>query len=116
HRTFLAGLATIPLLGLGVTASGAATPAHSNAPLHEWVTDGDVMAITSTPAGLYVGGDFTLIGRPTGAWVDVGATGEVGRIPAIVEGSVSDSVADGFGGWFLRGEITSIGGVVTSGI
>src|SRR6266536_2985540 len=114
HR--LGGLAVASLLGLGVTASVAAPPVRSTAPVDAWVTDGDVTAIASTSNGLYVGGDFTLIGRPTGAWVDIGPTGELGRIPAVVSDSVSDAVADGSGGWFLKGEITSVGGVAKSGI
>jgi hypothetical protein len=114
HR--FGGLAVAALLGLGVTTSGAATPVRSSAPVRAWVTDGNVMAIASTPTGLYAGGDFTLIGPATGAWVDVRASGVVGRIPAAVGGSVSDAVTDGSGGWFLKGAITTVGGVARSGI
>jgi hypothetical protein len=58
-----------------------------------------------------VGGDFRLIGRSTGSWAEVDSAGAVGAIRAVVRGSVADAVADGRGGWFLRGDISAVGGV-----
>ena len=80
-------------------------------PAHAWVTDGDVLAITSAGGSTYVGGDFRLIGRSTGSWAEVDSAGAVGAIRAVVRGSVADAVADGRGGWFLRGDISAVGGV-----
>ena len=80
-------------------------------PAHAWVTDGDVLAIASAGGSTYVGGDFRLIGRSTGSWAEVDSAGAVGAIRAVVRGSVADAVADGRGGWFLRGDISAVGGV-----
>ena len=76
-----------------------------------WVTDGDVLSIAPAGDAVYVGGDFTLIGRSTGSWAEVGADGGVRPIRGVVRGEVDAAVPDGRGGWFLLGDIAAVGGV-----
>lgn len=98
------------------TAPSAAVPADGTTPVQRWVLDGTVSTVTATAAGVYVAGDFTLIGRPTGAWVGLDAVGRVRSARAPVEGSVTTAVGDGSGGWFVRGSIESVGGFERHGI
>jgi len=107
-RCAAAGLAACVMLVCGGAGAGVAAVVG---PAHAWVTDGDVLAIASAGGSTYVGGDFRLIGRSTGSWAEVDSTGAVGAIRAVVRGSVADAVADGRGGWFLRGDISAVGGV-----
>lgn len=107
-RCAAAGLAACVMLVCGGAGAGVAAVVG---PAHAWVTDGDVLAITSAGGSTYVGGDFRLIGRSTGSWAEVDSAGAVGAIRAVVRGSVADAVADGRGGWFLRGDISAVGGV-----
>jgi trimeric autotransporter adhesin len=93
-----------------LSAVSQAQTVRSNVPARHWVTDGDVLAVAATSSAVYIGGDFTLIGPPTGAWVGVTAAGRVGPIRGTVDGVVSASVADGHGGWFLLGEFNAVGG------
>src|SRR5207253_8908763 len=101
---------------LGVTTLGAtaspnrATSAHQNEPAHLWVIDGTVSTIAPTPAGVFVGGDFTLIGPPTGSWVEVGATGAPLAPKPRIEGGVTTATPDDAGGWYLRGDALTIAG------
>ena len=68
------------------------------------------LRLAATPTDVYLGGDFTLIGRRTGSWVRVDAAGTVAPVPHFVAGSVSEAVPDGAGGWFIAGDIESVGG------
>ena len=105
-RCAAAGLAACVML---VCGGASAEVAAVVGPAHAWVTDGDVLAITSAGGSTYVGGSFRLIGRSTGSWAEVDSAGAVGAIRAGGQGT--DAVADGRGGWFLRGDISSVGGV-----
>lgn len=74
-----------------------------------WVTNGTV---TSVAAGeqLYLAGDFTYIGPPTGgAAVYTQNDGAPVAFPR-VEGTVFAALPAQGGGWFLGGEFTSVGG------
>ena len=83
---------------------GRSAVLRSDVPVQAWVTDGSVYAIAATPAGVYVGGSFTLVGRPTGSWVALGAGGSVVRRPLMVNEQVVAAVSDGKRGWFLVAE------------
>ena len=80
-------------------------------PTQSWVTDGDVLAVTAAGGSTYVGGDFSLIGRATGSWAEMDGAGTKLPIRRVVRGSVIEAVTDGRGGWILRGDISSVGGV-----
>ena len=64
----------------GGAAELAATPAQV------WVSDGAIHAIAATSAVVYVGGEFTLLGRATGSWVELTPSGSLGRPWPTVEG------------------------------
>src|SRR4029450_5742508 len=81
-----------------------------------WVTNGDVVSMAATQSTVYVGGDFTLIGRRTGSWASVAPDGSARAPREQVHGSVTTAVPDGAGGWFVRGEIESVGPVAPRGI
>ena len=68
------------VMAIAVGGSSAALVTRAETPSKEWVVDGSVMALAATKDALYVGGDFTAIGPPTGAWVSVDATGAVAPV------------------------------------
>ena len=107
-RCWTAALAACVTLLPGGAAGGVTAVVG---PTQAWVTDGDVLAVTAAGASTYVGGDFGLIGRSTGSWAEVDAAGTVGPVRGVVRGSVAEAVSDGSGGWFLRGDISSVGAV-----
>ena len=98
-RTFgLLSVATaVALAGSAVGRAGL----PSDEPAQAWVTDGNVYAVAATPGGVYVGGSFTLLGRPTGSWVALKAGAGVLPRPASVGEPVVAAVSDGKRGWFL---------------
>lgn len=91
-------------LPVALAALALAPPAGAaigNEPSHRWVTDGPVYAVAATQHEVYVGGAFTLIGRETGSWVGISASGAVDALPPLVSARVDDAVPDGRRGWFL---------------
>src|SRR5262245_1577316 len=80
------------LMAFAAGGSSAALGTRAETPSKEWVVDGNVLALTATKSALYVGGDFTAIGPPTGAWVSVEAAGAVAPVRAQVWDIVSDAV------------------------
>jgi hypothetical protein len=107
-------LGTILAAGLVLLPAGA--DARSRAvvgPMQSWVTDGNVLAVASAGGSTYLGGDFSLIGRTTGSWAEVDGAGAVRPIRALVRGTVAEAQPDGSGGWFLVGDVESVGGVAT---
>ena len=105
-------------LAIGLVLASAADGALSRGsePAAIWIADGTVSTVAATPGGVYVGGDFSLLGPLTGSWVDVRASGSVIPARKAVSGAVSVAVSDGGGGWFLRGEINGVGGVSVRGV
>ena len=74
------------------------------------VTNGRVYAIAATPSTVYVGGDFTRVGAPTGTSVSLSAaTGALVAAPR-VNGTVEVVVPDGLGGWYVGGNFSKAGG------
>jgi hypothetical protein len=103
----IAAVAALP------SASHAAS-AVSSIPAATVYADGTVLATAAGADRIYVGGDFSLLGRPTGSWVSIGADGKpsAGRPPLF--GTVDEAVSDGSGGWFVAGKINAVGSVVRS--
>ncbi|MBV8471758.1 MAG: hypothetical protein JOY60_18070 [Burkholderiaceae bacterium] len=64
---------------------------------------------------MYIGGEFTHVGTPTGSFVPVDAnTGAVVQ-HLVVNGSIRAQLADGTGGWFITGSFTTIGNTSQAG-
>ncbi|MDX6442105.1 MAG: hypothetical protein QOE43_1834, partial [Gaiellaceae bacterium] len=81
--------------------AASAGAVDGNAPIAAWVTDGTVDAVVATPTQVYLGGDFTLIGKETGSWVGIDPNGSVpAEAPAVFDQVVA-AVPDGARGWFL---------------
>ncbi len=78
-----------------------------------WVTDRPVATTATSEDGklLFLGGEFTQVGRRTGAFVPVNSVnGEAQPYPS-VEGIVNISISDGAGGWYLGGMFSKVGGL-----
>ena len=67
---------------------------------------------------VYVGGAFSQIANRTGSAIVVPASGGAPEpgFPEVAGGSVTASVADGTGGWYLGGSFTNVGGVARPGL
>ena len=60
---------------------------------------------------LYLGGEFTRVGEPTGSWVALDEDGNVDSSwPQVTGGSVEACIPDGQGGFYLGGNLTHVGG------
>lgn len=76
-----------------------------------WMPNGPVNAIAITNNTAYLGGSFSRIGPPTGAFVGIDATTGVPIAPyPPVLGLVSTAVEDGGGGWYIGGVFTAVAG------
>jgi len=102
-------------LGLVIASLGWAAPhdagaqaSHAGFP----VTDGPVRSLALAGDTLFVAGDFTRIGTPTGgpALVTDAVTGVAVTTFAVTDGAIEAIAADGAGGWFVGGSFTHIGG------
>lgn len=90
---------------------------HAQGPI---CTDGQVYDFSNGTNAVYLGGQFTMAGRCSGSGVPI-TTGQ-GRLTvpienlALVSGNVRVSIPDGAGGWYIAGELTSIGGIARNGV
>lgn len=109
-RTIRAAVVVSACVALLPSATQAAS-ALATLPAATLYTDGTVLATAAGADRLYVGGDFSLLGRPTGSWVAVGADGKpVGGRPPL-DGSVTAVTSDGHDGWFVAGKINGVGSI-----
>ncbi len=99
---------------LAVPAASHASSAVSATPAATFFTDGTVLATAASPDGIYVGGDFSLIGAATGSWVAIGPDGNPVANRPFLAGEVDAAVPDGRGGWFVAGTIAGVGAVARS--
>ena len=106
-------VATAAAAVASLVAAALAGGAHEFAasPAQFWVSDGEIHAIAATSSAVYVGGEFTLLGRFTGSWVELTPAGGLGRPWPTVQGNVADAVSDGRGGWFVTGSLGTVGTV-----
>jgi trimeric autotransporter adhesin len=100
------GALAIPALSLLLLAS----PASAQRVRRDFdMTNGPVHAVAVDGNTLYVGGDFTRVGPPTGAAASISkASGRPIHFQHI-RGEVYAVVADGYGGWFVGGDFSSVG-------
>ena len=119
HRTLRALLALCIVLVVAMTAltGGQLAPrvvsaAVPDAPVSTaWVTNGAVNAIVATGSTVYIAGDFTHVGPPTGNGGALSTTtGSPDLAWPAVSGRIYAVVPDGTGGWYIGGDFTSVGG------
>src|ERR1041385_2520138 len=90
-------------------------------PNRTFVTNGPVEAVVRAGDTIYIGGRFDRVGPRTGPGVEVGLDGSQhpglpeisGAGPSSLNGSgggLSAVAPDGFGGWYIGGLFTHVGG------
>src|SRR5579862_6334980 len=81
-------------------------------PLFSGTIPPEVDAIAVSGSTAYIGGDFLYVGPETGSFValDGGSGTQQTPWPA-VSGSVTGSISDGSGGWYIAGTFTRVGAV-----
>jgi hypothetical protein len=89
-----------------VSSATAYTPSSTNI-----VTNGTVSATVVSGATQYIGGTFTAVGKNTGSGAIVSATTGLVSSTYIsrIKGTVSVSVSDGSGGYYVGGEFDRVG-------
>ncbi len=78
-----------------------------------WATNGEVHAIARRGNNIYLGGNFSYVGPPTGGGVVLNTTdGKRTGAPLLhVVGMVIASIPDGRGGWYIGGSFSAVQGV-----
>ena len=78
-----------------------------------WVTNGSVNAIARSGNTIYLGGDFTRIGPPTGHGAAISrATGQPDlAFPEVGGGAIRAVISDGQDRWYIGGRFTYVGGL-----
>src|SRR2546423_6927997 len=92
-----------------VTAEAAQPPSRSTA----WVPDGEVLALVADGKHVYLGGEFSRVGSPTGPFVVVrrGRSSPDLAVAQLRDGdSISSVTDDGRGGWVVAGGFRSVDG------
>jgi hypothetical protein len=76
-----------------------------------WTTNGTVHAVVRDGGTIYIGGDFTQVGRTTGscAAIDASTGTPQGPYPGVT-GKIHAIAPDGNGGWYLGGSFTAVRG------
>ena len=120
HLLTLGGLAAALIASLSGWPSLAPRPtaaAPSTQPATTWVTNGPVYAVARVGTTIYLGGDFTYVGPPTGSWVALDASsGTRDASWPVFNGPVSAIAPDGTGGWYVGGSFTRAGGLVRNNL
>ena len=90
----------------------------ANEPLEKFVvTDGTIYAMAKSSNILYFGGAFSLVGVRSGGGVPVSAdTGIAEATYPMINGDVYAAINDGYGGWFVGGSFTEVGGFIRTNL
>ena len=115
-RVVTSALAVAAAFGFVAMPSESAPGSFANQPFQTWDTDGAVSSIVATPSAVYVGGNFTQIGRRTGSSAALSPAGQVQPGWPESDGTVEAVVSDGSGGWFIGGTFKRVGGLARSGL
>jgi hypothetical protein len=81
-----------------------------------YVTDQRVNAVVEQDGILYLGGNFTEVGPPTGCALPFDAATGAGLGIPRVDGNVFAVAPDGSGGWYVGGNFSTVGGLARSNI
>jgi len=77
-----------------------------------WGTNGSVFAMALSNNVMYLGGNFTRVGPPTGGYAGVDLASGTTLQPYLqMVGSVYAQVSDGNGGWYIGGSFSSVRGI-----
>jgi hypothetical protein len=93
------------LVGLALPVQ-AATPMMADL----WVANGTVWTTLLSGNTLYIGGQFTYVGPPTGGFAALDAGGAPDKAFPPVNGTIFAIAADGAGGWYVGGSFDKVGG------
>jgi hypothetical protein len=108
----LAAMQAIALLGASAAMATSTPP--SPVPEGSWIANGQVSDLAWSGHTLYIGGDFSRVGPPTGPFAILNGTSGAqegsGPIVAGGEANVEAIISDGHGGWYIGGNFTSVGG------
>jgi outer membrane protein assembly factor BamB len=104
-------LARVAWLAFAALSLGPTLSRSQTLDPNTWTFNGPVNAIACTGKTVYVGGNFTVIAPFTGSGAEVHLGGTAKPfIPALVRGSVTATISDDHGGWFIAGRFTEVGG------
>ena len=110
-----AAVAAVAAVVLAPAGAGAVTPQPPPPrplPIEAFVTDKAVSALARSGSTVYLGGEFTRIGPPTGGGtvLDPNSGLRASQFPE-VRGTAFAIVPDGAGGYYIGGRFTNVGGV-----
>ncbi|MDH5444759.1 MAG: chitobiase/beta-hexosaminidase C-terminal domain-containing protein [Gammaproteobacteria bacterium] len=107
------------LIWMGVMLVGVfGLPAQAAEVVPDWpVTDGQINATATDGTHLYVGGYFSMIGKPNGHGRAFDTSDGIADLSLpFVNKRIEVVIPDGSGGWFIGGAFSSVGGVTRKGI
>lgn len=104
---------TLTTVGSLLPATPARASVADSVPDRTFVTDGPVNAVVRSGGTIYIGGSFTSVGPRTGPGVEVAPDGSDRGLPEVSGGggTVNAVAPDGFGGWYIGGLFTHVGGL-----
>jgi hypothetical protein len=98
-RLFFVTTSRLLVLSLLLAASGALKAAQN--PIAAWAANGSINAMTSWGSTLYVGGDFSAIGKRSAPLVVLAADGSIFKEINLQE--IYQVITDDAGGWYILG-------------
>jgi hypothetical protein len=110
---------TAALVVAATMASFALPPAQAQSNVRNeatWMANGVVRTIVPAGAVTYLGGDFTAIGPYMGRGASLDASGTPAMNFPKTNSTINAVAADGYGGWYVGGAFTIIGGILRNRI
>jgi hypothetical protein len=101
------------LLAVATTATASAQSLPEATPIPAWGTNGPVRTMTRVGDTLFIGGEFSVVGPPTGGLAIADAADAAVVTTTSDVGTVSLLASDGDGGWYAATTREVIGGAFT---